>query len=312
MLILVRWSCNLRSIIMNKILLIPAAVIMLAGCAGPGKEHFEYYEKIEQSDKEVKLAIINGYYGKKITDIKKKKEEEKRFFAATEEPEETIADRLPLPEGSGVQFPCGTKCIADCSEECKVECPDMWRDSGCAEGDEEEPDPDSAFDWGEDKTVVEKTAEPEQHDSVRAYASTPGDNNNQVNVVGGGNKVLVQGGSAPNSAGANPIEAAMAKLLLRETPIPKTGAEITGSEFRAGLMAVKETALSIAPAVLTGVAIHQAADVISDGFKEAGGQTTVGGDMSGVSTAESGGSATAIPDYSTEAIVMPAAEEEVE
>ena len=272
---------------------------IVTGCGTLTKEQLKLQTEIVKSNKEIRLAIIDGYYYQK-----------------------EVTDKKP-PEGSGVIFPCGERCIADCSEECRMECRDMWIDSGCSEG-AEEMEPDENFDWDDKNTgdyVIEPTdveytrkmdiqgdhvIEPtdvEQQPTDVEYTrkmDIQGDHNTQFMVDGNNHNITINNGVAAGTTPVvSPIDKAMAQLLLKDAPLLETSTEVIGREIRKGVTNLADNALKVAPAVLTGVAITKTADVIEKGFKEVGNKTQVGGNMSGVSSSENGGVATASPDQST-------------
>ena len=298
----------------NLFILLPA---LLVGCAGPTKQHYEIHREQIEADTAVKLAIIEGYYRKKEADKVMREQDAAEFFSGDKDVSDIELNRtLPLPEGDGHQgdIPCPVKCLDNCDEQCRTECPGYWLDLCTNYYDPVESEP--PFGTGssheaESREQLEQSQEEKLKPAgdTHAYASTPGDNNIQNNTVGNGNRILIQGGSASNSIAGNPIEAAMARLLLREIDPIKTEGEIVGEQFRAGVKTVVGETAVLAPYAAAAYLGGKAIGAMEKGYEAAGGNTSVGGDMSGVSTAEHGDSV-AVPDQSTITTILNGGENE--
>ena len=236
--------------------------MFLSGCAPSAQLIKLKTAEITQLGKE-KIAIINGYYGKKNEVESAKEKTERDFF-------EENSPLLP-PEGDGGAIPCSVKCIDNCDEQCKIECHDLWEEM-CGDDEEYVPPPIADFDW-EGKTV-EHQAEIEKPepkpDSVVSKNNAPGDNNNQTNIAGSNNRVLVQGGGGPNNMAIHPIEQVMADILKSKISPLKPNAEIIGEQVRGLIRDTADAAVKVAPSVLTGTAIIAAGAAVKDGFHAAG------------------------------------------
>jgi len=240
-----------------------------------------------EAAKQEKTAIINGYFGRTEKEKEEKRISEENFFS--ESSRVTTRARsikkdtgwllpLPEPEGSGQSVPCSIKCLDNCDKQCRIECPELWGEM-CG-GDESS---DIMMEqWAEAaeraETIEESDTEDEQAEeiqaaeekSINAFASASGDNNTQTNVIGDGNRVIVQGGSGPNSNGQNPIEQAMADLLRGKVTPLKSSGEIAGEQTRGLISDTADAVVKVAPALLTGVAIKAASNAVLGISREAG------------------------------------------
>jgi hypothetical protein len=215
-------------------------------------------EKRIQAKERVDLAIIYGHFGNKKNDKLDQKKVEQEFFekerrVSVETEVRSVCERLPLPEGDNSGPPCSVKCIDNCDEQCRVECPELYIEL-CGEVETKyDPPPDSYFDWGENVTE-DKPHQLDEEDKpvppgVTAKANASGDNNNQTNIVGDNNRVMVQGGAGQNNSPVDPIEQAMAKLLLRGVPTLKSGGEVAVEQARGLLRETADAAVRLAPSI---------------------------------------------------------------
>lgn len=251
----------------------------LFGCAPTQHEVLLKMYEIEASKQE-KTAIINGYFGKIKEKNEKKRISEEKFFSERSEVfkrkvKSSIEDRLPLPEpeGSGIDVPCSVKCIDSCDEQCRVECPELWGEM-CGYDDFSDITMEQRAEAAERAEVaidpVEEDGSAKEEKSINAFASASGDNNTQTNIIGDGNRVIIQGGSGPNGNIPSPIEQAMADLLRGKVTPLKSAGEAIGEQVRGLISDTADAAVKVAPAVLTGVAINAASKAIVGISQEAG------------------------------------------
>lgn len=262
----------------------------LFGCAPTRHEVLLKMYEIEAAKQE-KTAIINGYFGRTEKEKEEKRISEENFFSERSEVitrakmvKRRTGERLPLPEpqGSGIDVPCSVKCLDNCDEQCRIECPELWGEM-CGDDElsdiimeqraeaaerAERAELTELEDVGDEPVKEEQYAEEEK--SINVFASASGDNNTQTNVIGDGNRVIVQGGSGPNSNGPSPIEQAMADLLRGKVTPLKSSGEIAGEQARGLISDTADAVVKVAPAVLTGVAIKAASNAVLGISREAG------------------------------------------
>lgn len=223
---------------MKKLLCITAA--LLSGCAPSASMVSIKLAEIDALNA-VQIKIIEGHY---------KSQEE-----------ENVPEKVGLipdpPEGSGIDAPCSEKCLDNCDEQCRTECPQTYL---VLCGPYMQPTADD-FDFSASKTI--SGSKPTFGETVSN--SSGGGYNNQANITGNNNSVIVQSGQ--NGSGkTDPVEKAMADLLRARVSPLKSGSE----EIRGFIKDTARAVVEVAPAALTGYAIHTAGKAVSSGFEAAG------------------------------------------
>lgn len=223
---------------MKKILCFAAA--LLSGCAPSASMVSIKLAEIDALNA-VQIKIIEGHY--------------------KSQKNENVSKKVGLipdpPEGSGVDAPCSEKCSDNCDEQCRAECPQTYL---VLCGPYMQPTA-ADFDFSESKTI--SGSKPTFGETVSN--SSGGGYNNQANITGNNNSVIVQSGQGGSDRN-DPIEKAMADLLrVRVSPLKSGSEEVRGF--------IKDTARAVieaAPSALAGYAIHTAGKVVSSGFEGAG------------------------------------------
>ena len=224
---------------MKKILCITAA--LLSGCApSASMVNIKLAEISALSTAQIK--IIDGYYYKQRDKI-----------TAAVEQSKLIPDP---PEGSGADVPCSEKCSDDCDEQCRTECPDTYL---VLCGPYIQPTADD-FDFTGSKTA--KGLKPTFGETKSN--SSGGGHNNQANITGNNNSVVVQSGQGV--AVPDPVQQAMADLLRAKVSPLRSGAE----EARGFIKDAAKVVTELAPGALIGYAIHSASGAVNSGFGAAG------------------------------------------